>query len=154
MKRKIADFAEQRAKSKLGCYKAYLFLTDAMNEVANPNHSPYIVIEGQSDYKMLEALQVEKAIPRVAMYAGGIHKEFGIERMVNAFLKASCNGWELHIYGDGNFQGELKKIAEKYKVVKYFGVVGNDEVKEAQLRASLLLNPRLTDAEYVKLSPL
>lgn len=151
-KRKLADYAEHRAHSKLICYKAFLFLTDAMNEVANPNHCPYIVIEGQSDYKMIESHALDKSIPKVAMYAGGIHKEFGIERMVKAFLEANCNGWELHIYGDGNFQSELIKITEKYENIKYFGVVGNNEVKTSQLKASVLLNPRLTDAEYVKYS--
>ena len=152
LKRKIADFAEKSAKRKLVSYKSFLFLTEAMNEVANPNHCPYIVVEGQCDYKMSNSQKVEKSFPRVAMYAGGIHKEFGIERMVNAFLDADCDGWELHIYGDGNFQSELIKICETTEKIKYFGVVGNNEVKEAQLRASLLLNPRLTDAEYVKYS--
>lgn len=152
IKRKIADFAEKSAKRKLVSYKSFLFLTEAMNEVANPNHCPYIVVEGQCDYKMSFPQEVEKSFPRVAMYAGGIHKEFGIERMVNAFLAADCDGWELHIYGDGNFQSELLNIAKFNEKIKYFGVVGNNEVKEAQLRASLLLNPRLTDAEYVKYS--
>lgn len=152
IKRKIADFSETRAKNMLSCYKAYLFLTEAMNDVANTNNSPYIVIEGQSDYKMKDTPVCEKSIPRVAMYAGGIHKEFGIERMVKAFLESNCDGWELHIYGDGNFQNELKKIAESNEIIKYFGVVGNNEVKNAQLKASVLLNPRLTDADYVKYS--
>ena len=152
LKRKLADFAEHRAKSKLICYKSFLFLTEAMNEVANPNHCPYIVIEGQSDYKMIESPMSEKSIPKVAMYAGGIHKEFGIERMVKAFLESDNAGWELHIYGDGNFQSELVKISKANENIKYFGVVGNDDVKKAQLRASVLLNPRLTDAEYVKYS--
>lgn len=152
LKRKVADFAEQRAKNKLSSYKAFLFLTEAMNDAVNPNHFPYIVIEGQSDYKMIETQITKKSIPKVAMYAGGIHREFGIERMVNAFLEIGYTGWELHIYGDGNFQSELKKIAETNDNVKYYGVVSNDEVKKAQLRASILLNPRLTDAEYVKYS--
>ena len=152
IKRKIADYAENRAKKKLRCYKAFLFLTEAMNEVANPNKFPYIVIEGQSDNKMNYTQTVEKSIPKVALYAGGIHKEFGIERMVQAFLESECFGWELHIYGDGNFQNELKTIAANNNNIKYFGVVGNAVVKMAQLKASVLLNPRLTDADYVKYS--
>ncbi len=151
-KRKLADFAERRAKSKLVCYKSFLFLTEAMNDVVNPNQYPYVVIEGQCDHKMIDAKSSDKSIPKVAMYAGGIHKEFGIERMVTAFIEAKCEGWELHIYGDGNYQDKLQEIVKTNESIKYFGVVSNSEVKDAQLRATVLLNPRLTDAEYVKYS--
>lgn len=152
IRRKMADFAELRAEKKMEKFPAYLFLTEAMNDVVNHGKRPYIVIEGQCDYKMKEAVPTNKAVPRVAMYAGGIHKEFGIERMVKAFLKSSNEGWELHIYGDGNYQAELKRVAEQNSNVKYHGVVGNQKIKKCQLEASLLLNPRLTDAEYVKYS--
>jgi glycosyltransferase involved in cell wall biosynthesis len=151
-KRKIADFAEKRAKKSLDRYKAYLFLTQAMDEVVSRGKKPYIVIEGQCDYSLKEIKGFDKSVPRIAMYAGGIHKEFGIERMVKAFVEANCSGWELHIFGDGNFQDDLMRISEINKTVKYHGVVSNQEVTRKQLEASLLLNPRLTDAEYVKYS--
>jgi glycosyltransferase involved in cell wall biosynthesis len=67
------------------------------------------------------------------MYAGGIHKEFGIDRMVKAFIAADCHGWELHIYGDGNYQKELREIAKTNANVKYHGVVSNLEVTEKQV---------------------
>lgn len=152
IKRTLANFAEHRAEKKLNCYPAYLFLTNAMNDVVNHGQNPYIVIEGQCDHKLKEEPSVVKTVPHVAMYAGGIHKEFGIERMVKAFLKSNQKDWELHIYGDGNYQSDLKKVAEQNPSVKYFGVVGNQEIKKRQLEASLLLNPRLTDADYVKYS--
>lgn len=151
-RRLMAEYAEHRAEKKLNSYPAYLFLTEAMNDVANHGKKPFIVIEGQCDYKMKDEPSIEKSHPRIAMYAGGIHKEFGIERMVNAFLKANCKDWELHIYGDGNYQTELKHIAENHSNVLYHGVVGNQEITKKQLESSLLLNPRLTDAEYVKYS--
>ena len=91
-----------------------------------------------------------KSEPKVAMYAGG-HR-VGIERMVKAFLKGNFEGWELHIYGDGNYQRELTEIAEEHANVKYFGVQSNALVVENQLKATLSLNPRLTNAEYVKYS--
>ena len=43
-------------------------------------------------------------------------------------------------------------MAESNSNVKYFGVQPNKHIVEQQLKASLLLNPRLTDAEYVKYS--
>ena len=154
LKRKIADFAEKKAKKSVSEYDAYLFLTEAMNDVVNKNARPYIVIEGQCDAQMqkVENLFSAKAEPKVLMYAGGIHKEFGIARMVNAFLRGGYDGWELHIYGDGNYQRELQEIAKTHSNVKYFGVRPNAEVVAKQLEATVLINPRLTDAEYVKYS--
>ena len=72
-------------------YDAYLFLTEAMNDVVNKQSRPYIVIEGQSDAKMAdrENALVDKTIPKVLLYAGSIHKEYGIKRLTQAFLNKS-----------------------------------------------------------------
>lgn len=151
-RRLLGDFAEYRASKIIHSYDSYLFLTEAMNNVVNLNNRPYMVAEGQCDHKMKDAGTVKKSFPRVAMYAGGIHKEYGIEMMVEAFLKEDRDGWELHIYGDGNYREELTELSEVNSKIKYFGVVSNAEITQRQLEASLLLNPRPTDAEYVKYS--
>lgn len=152
--RMISRYGEKKAIKNLNKYDAYLLLTEAMNPVVNTKGRPYIVIEGHSDIKMADVpnLLSEKATPKVAMYAGGIHREFGIARMTNAFLKGNFEGWELHIYGDGNYQKELTQLAAENSSVKYFGTVANDVIVRKQLEATLLVNPRLTDAEYVKYS--
>ncbi len=152
--RMISKYGSLYAEKDLKKYDAYLLLTDEMNSVVNLRKKPYIVIEGHCDANMEQISNnlEEKNSPKVAIYAGGIHKEFGIERMVNAFLKGRFEGWELHIYGDGNYQNDLRKVADEHGNVKYFGVQPNKFIVEQQLKASLLLNPRLTDAEYVKYS--
>lgn len=154
LKRKIAEYAEWNAVKSLGKYDAYLLLTEAMNEVVNKNNRPYIVLEGHSDSKMMQRDNVlaEKAYPKVAMYAGGIHREFGIERLVNAFVRGNFKEWELHIYGDGNYQENLTELVKKVPNVKYYGVQPNCVIVENQIKATVLLNPRLTNAEYVKFS--
>lgn len=152
--RMISKYGSLYAKKDLKKYDAYLLLTEDMNGVVNLRKKPYIVIEGHCDANMEQipnSLE-DKSYPKVAIYAGGIHKEFGIERMVNAFLKGNFEGWELHIYGDGNYQNDLRQVADKNSNVKYFGVQPNKHIVEQQLKASLLLNPRLTYAEYVKYS--
>lgn len=150
----IKMLAERTGAKKIGRYDAYLLLTEKMDHVVNPKGKPHIVIEGQCDVSMeREQNNIEnKACPKVIMYAGGIHVEFGIERIVNAFIKGDFNGWELHIYGDGNYQQRLTCVAQEHQNVKYFGVKPNSEVVARQIEASVLVNPRLTDAEYVQYS--
>lgn len=152
--RQISKYGSLVVARSLEKYDGYLLLTEAMNEIVNPRKKPYIVIEGHCDSKMEQRdnCPEDKSQPKVMMYAGGIHKEFGIQRLVNAFVAADVPGWELHIYGDGNYQNELTELCKTKTNVKYFGPQPNTLVVENQLKASLLVNPRLTDAEYVKYS--
>lgn len=152
--RMIAKYGSYYTQKDLKKYDAYLLLTQEMDAVVNTRHKPYIVLEGHCDANMEQMPNrlENKKRPKIAIYAGGIHKEFGIERMVNAFVKGNFENWELHIYGDGNYENDLRAVAEKNSSIKYFGVQPNAHVIQEQLTASLLLNPRLTDAEYVKYS--
>lgn len=153
-RRVLVQFAEMNAKKNLAKYDMYLLLTEAMNKVVNVRNRPYIVLEGHSDSKMQDVSNKigTKHNPKVIMYAGGIHKEFGIKRLVNAFVKGEFEGWELHIFGDGNYQKELMELTKVHLQVKYWGVQPNSIIVAEQLKATLLVNPRLTDADYVKYS--
>jgi len=152
--RMISKFGEKRAQANVSKYDAYLLLTEQMNAVVNAKNKPYIVIEGHCDSKMATRPNIidNKTSPKIIMYAGGVHREFGIRRMVDAFLKANIQGWQLHIYGDGNCEKELTALSNEKENIKYFGTKPNSVIVEKQLEATLLVNPRLTDAEYVKYS--
>lgn len=141
-------------KKSLAKYDGYLLLTEAMNNVVNLRKHPYIVIEGHSDITMknIENKLEEKSPIKNIMYAGGTHREFGIELLVKSFLAINNKEWELHIYGDGNYQNDLKRIAQDHPNVKYFGMKPNAEIVKNQLKAWVLVNPRITNAEYVKYS--
>lgn len=152
--RQISKLGSKIVAQSLKKYDGYLLLTEEMNAVVNVLNKPYVVIEGHCDSKMAQRENTleNKSQPKVMMYAGGIHKEFGIQRLVNAFVAANIPGWECHIYGDGNYQNELTELCRTQNNVKYFGPQPNSLVVENQLKASVLVNPRLTDAEYVKYS--
>lgn len=142
------------SKKSLAKYDGYLLLTEAMNDVVNLKKRPYIVIEGHSDIMMknVENQLANKNPVKNIMYAGGTHREFGLALLVEAFLAVGDKEWELHIYGNGNYQEELKRIAKDHPNVKYFGMRPNSEITNQQLIAWLMVNPRITNAEYVKYS--
>jgi len=150
----IFNLIERISSKNVDKYDAYLFLTEAMNKVVNPKNKPHIVIEGHSDIKMRQKVNLleNKNDKITVLYSGGIHKEFGIEVLVKAFMKANNDDWELHIYGDGNYKDELEILSAKNASIRYFGVVENAKVVEAQMKAHLLVNPRLTGPEYIKYS--
>lgn len=135
-------------------FNSFVFLTEEMNKLINKRHKPYVVIEGQVDNCMLHRINTieGKQKKRICIYSGAIHKVYGIKMLVEAFVIAAIPDSELHIYGSGDFEEELKKICKTYDCIKYFGVVPNDIVVEEQLKATLLINPRPTDREYTKYS--
>ncbi len=151
---KICRYLESRAEKNIVKYDSYLLLTEGMNSVVNKGNKPYIVIEGHCDSKMAQAKKTEpeQTHKKIMMYAGGIHKEYGIDILTYAFCDCGLEDWEFHIYGVGNFESELKRICEEYPSVKYFGQKANSYVVDRQLEATLLVNPRTTESEFVKYS--
>ena len=133
---------------------AYVFLTEAMNEVVNPTGKPYLVVEGfvHSDMKDAQNTLDEKYEKKVCMYTGGVEKIYGLDMLVDGFLYADVPDSELHIYGAGKFAKELSEYSERDARIKYLGCRDNSEVVLEQMKATLLINPRYTDAEFTKYS--
>ena len=132
---------------------AYVFLTQQMNDEVNVKQKPYIVLEGHANEEMKDRehkpfLRDEKTI----VYAGAIEKIYGIEMLCKAFLGIALPGEYLHIYGKGDYSEELAELAEKNENIIYHGNRPNYEIVEAELTATLLVNPRPTDGEYTKFS--
>ena len=134
----------------------FIILTEQMNERVNRKGKPHIVLEGHVDSE-------SKAIPfgekyealtgkKVVIYAGSLLKLYGIQNLVEGFLKAGIPDAELWIYGDGDYREELEKLCEHQDTVKYHGVRDNAEIVEAETRAALLVNPRPSAPEYTKYS--
>ena len=135
-----------------GC-SGYILLTHAMADRVQPGKKPYLVIEGQVDSSMGGApnlVENNKWDGLHCVYAGGLHKKYGIETLVKAFMLADVPNSILHIYGDGDFVPELREIKNEH--ICYHGIVPNSEVVAAEISSTLLINPRPTTEEFVKYS--
>lgn len=125
----------------------YVFLTESMNTLLNKHNKPYTVVEG-----MCQKLpDVEKKRNHNIIYAGSLDRIYGIENLVNAFLKLDTD-YELHIYGEGDFEKELSQITKNTNKINYYGCVSHEVVLKEIQQASFLINPRPTDKELVKYS--
>lgn len=130
----------------------FILLTEQMNEVINLNKKPYVVIEGCSDSKMNDLKNVEKNKKRIVLYSGKLSEKFGIKLLIEALKKIKQDDVELWIYGDGEAKDYVKEEAQKSNKIIYKGLVSNREVVEAQMQATLLINPRPTNQQYTKYS--
>lgn len=142
-------------KSYLSLFSCYVFLTEQMNEVINRKHRPFIVMEGMVDINMAETIPVDSSKvndKKVVIYAGGLHEQYGLKLLVEAFMLLEGNDKELWLYGDGPFVNQLEGYCKKDKRIIYKGIVPNAQVVEDELSATLLVNPRPTHEEFTKYS--
>lgn len=132
----------------------YVLLTEAMNGYLNKRGKPYVILEGHADITMADRIpsMEKKAAPRVCFYAGGVSRQYGLANLVEGFRKADIPNAQLHIYGPGDYVKELQQIAAEDPRVSYGGMLLNTEIVEKEQEATLLVNPRPTDEEYVKYS--
>ncbi len=135
-------------------FKSYLLLTEQMSEIVNLKNRPFIVLEGHADMGMAEVENIleSKNGKKICLYAGSLMKIYGIKNLVEGFVKADIPDSELHIYGSGDYDQELKELVKVADNVKYFGIAPNSEIVKAEIAATLLVNPRPTNEEYTKYS--
>lgn len=149
-----SGFSKKMANFVIRHCTHYVLLTEAMNDYLNRKGKPYVILEGHSDIAMEQQKPSldRKEKPRVCMYAGGVSKQYGLGNLVEGFQKADIPNARLEIYGPGDYVPELKKIAETDSRIYYGGMLLNKEIVEREMAATLLVNPRPTEEEYVKYS--
>ena len=132
----------------------YVLLTEAMNDYLKNTKRPYVVLEGHADIAMAEKIPTmdSKLSPRVCMYAGCVSKHYGLGELVDGFRKANIPDTQLHLYGPCDFEEELCAICADDPAICYGGMLLNTEIVDKEMEATLLVNPRPTDMEYVKFS--
>ena len=130
----------------------YVLLTEQMNSRVNPDGKPHVILEGHADIAMVKEHPSlsRKRSPRACLYAGSVRKIYGLETLVQGFRLADLPDTQLLIYGPGDYVEELKHIDDPRIV--YGGMLLSSEIVGKEMEAALLVNPRPTDAEYVKYS--
>lgn len=134
-------------------FDGYVLLTEQMNEVVNRKGVPFIVMEGLCDSSMSDFPPfIKNGDNKVVIYAGGLYEEYGVKFLINGFLKLESKDVELHLFGHGPMVELIESLQLSDKRIKYFGIVPNSRVVQAELAASLLVNPRPTIEDFTKYS--
>ena len=149
-----SSFSKKLANFVIDHCTGYVLLTEAMNGYLNKSGKPYVILEGHSDITMRDRIpsMEKKTKPRICFYAGGVSKQYGLGNLVEGFRKADLPNAQLHIYGPGDYVKELQQIAQEDPRVFYGGMLLNTEIVDKEQEATLLVNPRPTNEEYVKYS--
>jgi len=146
---KMAPFVDEKLNN---LYSFYVLLTLQMNKHINFNNRPSCIIEGVVDLNMV-ALDPEKEPAfRTIVYAGRLLEANGIGHLIEAFRQINGDDLRLSIFGSGEMEKEMEEFMKLDNRLNFYGTVSNAEVIQAELKATLLVNPRFTDAEFTKYS--
>lgn len=138
-------------KAYLSSFDCYVFLTEAMNDILRGKKKPYIVMEGLVDKNAMATEPVSDKHRRV-VYAGGLHARYGVNMLVEAFMKLPFNDVTLDLFGAGPSVTWIQEQAAKDPRIVYHGVVSNQEVVDFERSSLLLVNPRPTHEAFTRYS--
>ena len=148
-----SDRAVKRYKKLFDEFSAYVVLTEEMAIKLGYQDRYYVVLEGQVDsLEEREPLKQKYFSKKIVMYAGIVQKLYGLQLLVEGFIKANLENYELNIYGNGDYAEEIDRISEIHKNVRHFPSQPNSTIVEKEKEAYLLVNPRPTSEEYTKYS--
>ncbi|GLH74827.1 hypothetical protein GETHLI_33290 [Geothrix limicola] len=138
----------------MGRYDGYILLTEAMNDLVNPKGRPHLIMEGIVDPGMGEVPNTlaGKYSEQVVIYAGALYARYGVTTLLEAFLRVPHPNARLWLYGSGELEAVIQDYADRDPRIEYWGVRPNAEVVAAEVRASLLVNPRPAEEAFTKYS--
>jgi glycosyltransferase involved in cell wall biosynthesis len=149
----IHRFVEKAINRYANSFDAYILLTEQMNEVVNLKGRPYMIMEGLVDVNMADAgATVNGDGRKIVIYAGGLYEEYGIKYLIDGFKMLDDKDAELHLFGHGPMVNEIEEEIKRDGRIRFFGIVHNSMVVEAELQATLLVNPRPTVEDFTKYS--
>lgn len=129
--------------------KGFVFLNKNMAKLYNTDN--YIVIEGIAEKQEINNIKKTEN-KKIIMYAGGLFEKFGVKNLIDAFMELDQENYELHLYGYGNMEEYILKMANKDRRIKYFGMQNHKTVISAEKNATILVNPRPINYEFQKYS--
>jgi glycosyltransferase involved in cell wall biosynthesis len=129
----------------------FVVLSDYMYQPLEINNRPWVRVEGVFN-ESKNNIVVEKESFKTILYTGTLAKRYGILNLLEAFSLIKNENYRLWICGDGDAKEELEAIAKKDFRIKNFGQISREKAIELQMKATVLVNPRISEGEFTKYS--
>ena len=149
----IRLFERNQVDQLLKDVDGFVFLTKKMNEKLNSMNKPFVVVEGLYDTDQL--VPEKSVIPNenfTVLYSGSLDNRSGILDLIQAFSLLKKEKVKLLICGSGANANEIQNASKVDKRIIYLGNLAVSEVRNWQLKADLLINPRKSIGEFTKYS--
>lgn len=149
LKRFLKKIENWLMKKLLRYVDGVVVFTEQMYDYFSSQHIPYVVVEGVCRNKFSLITKQKK---NYILHAGSLHKNTGIEQLIEAFEKLATNDLELWFCGSGAMDEYILEKAKKNKKIKHLGFVNPTLLFEYEKEAFMLVNVRDPKEEYTKYS--
>ena len=139
---------------KIKTFDSFVLVTKFMAEAMGVQDKPTAIMEclyspGNSE---LYDVSNKDTTEKIIFNAGAIREEYGISHLLRAFSMIEDEHYSLWIAGGGDGVNEVKEYEKKDSRIKYLGFITPKQVEEYQQKATVLINPRTSEHEFVKYS--
>ncbi len=150
---KAVDILHKKMDRMASECDSFALATENMADALKIKNKPHIVIEGMYEVEMPSCTNSEEedGIKRI-FYAGALLKEYGIDHLLHAFSYIQEPNYKLIIAGGGDAAETVRHAADSDDRIEFLGFITPAEVRRQQEMATVLVNPRQSDHEYVKYS--
>lgn len=148
----LNDWDMKRSMKYRESIDGFVVLSSFMNPIVNKFDKHWTVLDGLCDLTAID--QVEKTVGegRFIMYAGKISSTFGVDKLVDGFIKANLKDTKLVLCGDGDYAPKLRELVNEHTNIEFKGTVSHDVVLGLEKAATLLVESRPVDTEIAKMS--
>lgn len=139
-------------KTALSKIDYFVLLSDHMAEYLNITDKPWVRVEGIFNPLDDNIKSTSKEKNKTIFYSGTLDSRYGILNLFTAFSSIDDDDYRLWICGNGDCRSEIEKQVKYDKRIKYFGQRPREEVLLLQKKATVLVNPRMSEGDYTKYS--
>lgn len=129
-------------------FDGYILFAKPMERVLRCQNKPQVVVEGIAPDLFGEPSARKK---NIVMYAGGLGIDNNLTLLIDACMQLD-EVEELWICGTGKDKAVVEEASKVSSKIKYFGMIPNNEVRELEKKAKVLVNLRMPDAPITKYS--
>lgn len=128
----------------------FVLITEQMKKPLEIGDRPYLVVEGIYNDNRTKVNNLSDK--RIILYSGTLHKQFGIDNLIKAFILIKNENYRLVLCGGGDYENDIKEAVKRDPRIEFMGHVDRNRVIQMQQEATVLVNPRQNIGEYTKYS--
>jgi glycosyltransferase involved in cell wall biosynthesis len=130
----------------------WMLFSDKMRECLPPLKNQ-MVFEGVATdlFENIEKTQSDKN-KKTILYAGGLHENYGVGLLLDAFDLLDGDSWRLLLAGKGPMQGKINTKSKNDTRIEYIGEVPREKLLELEKNADVLVNPRVNSGIFTRYS--
>lgn len=152
--RKVKHFLKKidmkRIRALYPYIDGYVLFAEKMKECIQIEEKPYVVIEGIATLDQLDTTPVVK--DKMVIYAGTLHKNIGIEQIIESLNHIEDKELKLVFFGTGDLENYIMKISKKNPRVVYGGFINRNALFHELKKGLALINARNPEDLYTKYS--